>query len=81
MLWVHLRTAGGAGEAAMDIEVVEFEIVCPEHGVYRVQVPVELPRPNACLHCYHPVKRRELRRYTVPAPIAGPVAPTEAFFG
>ncbi len=65
----------------MNIEVIEFELECPEHGVYRVQVPVELPRPRACVHCYLPVKRRELRRYEAPAPMAGPVAPAEAFFG
>jgi hypothetical protein len=64
----------------MNIEIIEFEFECPEHGVYRVQIPVELPRPRACVHCYHAAKRRELRRYLAPAPVE-PYAPTEAFFG
>lgn len=63
----------------MNIEVIEFEIRCPAHGVYRVQVPAELPRPRACVHCYAPVERRELRRFTTS--LAAPAGPSEAFIG
>lgn len=66
----------------MQVEVIEFELECPEHGVYRVQVPVELPRPRACVHCYLPVRRREVRRFTAPMPVAASaVGPAEAYVG
>lgn len=49
----------------MNIEVIEFELTCARHGVHRVIVPVELPRPRACAHCYLPATRREVRRFVM----------------
>ncbi len=64
----------------MNIEVIEFELLCEEHGVHRLLVPVELPRPRACAHCFRPAERREIRRFvmprTAPEKIGG-----EAFIG
>jgi hypothetical protein len=53
----------------MHIEVIEFELNCAEHGEHRILVPVELPRPAACAHCYLPATRRELRRFIMDGPL------------
>ncbi|HQW51969.1 MAG TPA: hypothetical protein PL082_07925 [Tepidiformaceae bacterium] len=49
----------------MNIEVIEFELTCAEHGVHRLLVPVELPRPRVCAHCFLPAERREIRRFVM----------------
>ncbi|HMO55020.1 MAG TPA: hypothetical protein PJ994_10990 [Tepidiformaceae bacterium] len=64
----------------MNIEVIEFELTCTEHGVHRVLVPVELPRPRACAHCYLPADRRELRRFLMTHPLPRAFG-GEAFIG
>lgn len=70
----------GAREDAVNIEVIEFELMCDEHGKHRLLVPVELPRPRVCAHCFLPAERREIRRFvmarTAPEKIGG-----EAFIG
>lgn len=70
----------GAREDAVNIEVIEFELRCEEHGMHRLLVPVELPRPRVCAHCFLPAERREIRRFvmarTAPEKIGG-----EAFIG
>ncbi|MGE3073473.1 MAG: hypothetical protein AB7N24_05215 [Dehalococcoidia bacterium] len=53
----------------MHIEVIEFELICDEHGAHRVLVPVELPRPKACAHCFLPAERTEIRRFTLEGPL------------
>lgn len=67
-------------EDAVNIEVIEFELTCQEHGKHRLLVPVELPRPRVCAHCFLPAERREVRRFvmarTAPEKIGG-----EAFIG
>lgn len=63
------------GRTVVHIEVIEFELTCAQHGAHRVIVPVELPRPKACAHCFLPAERRELRRFVVEGPL------TEAFGG
>jgi hypothetical protein len=56
----------------MHIDVIEFELRCPVHGSHRTVVPVELPWPKHCVHCFLPVsERRELRRYTIDGPVPG----------
>ncbi len=62
----------------MNIEVIEFELTCTEHGVHRVLV--ELPRPRACAHCYLPADRRELRRFLMTHPLPRAFG-GEAFIG
>lgn len=48
----------------MRVEVIEFELTCPTHGVERMIVPVQFPRPRGCPHCFAPlVARHELRRF------------------
>ena len=49
----------------MNIEVIEFELTCAEHGVHRLLVPVEMPRPRVCAHCFLPAERRALRRFVM----------------
>jgi hypothetical protein len=51
------------------IEVIEFELICTDHGAHRLLVPVELPRPKACAHCFLPAEHRELRRFTMEGPL------------
>lgn len=64
----------------MHIEVIEFELTCAEHGAHRVIVPVELPRPRACAHCFLPAERQEIRRFTIEGPLPTAVG-GEVFVG
>ncbi len=64
----------------MNIEVIEFELLCDVHGAHRVLVPVELPRPRACAHCYLPAERKELRRFVMTQPLPASMG-GEAFIG
>jgi hypothetical protein len=65
----------------MKIEVIEFELTCPEHGPHNIIVPVELPRPSRCAHCFLPVSGRvELRRFTLEGPLPNAVG-NEAYVG
>lgn len=65
----------------MNIEVIEFELRCPDHGTHKTLVPVELPRPGHCAHCFLPVTgRRELRRFSMAGPLPGHVG-SEAWIG
>lgn len=65
----------------MHIEVIEFELVCSEHGAHKTLVPVELPRPQRCAHCFLPlVGRSELRRFSMEGPLPGAVG-SEAWIG
>jgi len=38
-------------------------------GAHRLLVPVEVPRPHVCAHCYLPADRRELRRFMIDGPL------------
>ena len=65
----------------MHIEVIEFELVCSEHGAHKTLVPVELPRPQRCAHCFLPLlSRSELRRFSMEGPLPGAVG-SEAWIG
>ena len=64
----------------MHIEVIEFELTCTEHGAHRLIVPVELPRPKACAHCFLPADRVELRRFVIGGPLPSALA-NEAWVG
>jgi hypothetical protein len=64
----------------VNIEVIEFELQCPEHGAHRLIVPVELPRPRRCAHCFLPVGRRELRRFMIEGPLPSALG-NEAYIG
>ncbi len=65
----------------MKIEVIEFELVCREHGAHKTLVPVECPRPRRCAHCFLPLERRaELRRFSMEGPLPGAVG-SEAWIG
>lgn len=65
----------------MRIEVIEFELTCREHGAHKLIIPVELPRPCNCAHCFLPLAgRRELRRFTMDGPLPAPFGP-EVFVG
>lgn len=64
----------------MHIEVVEFELICREHGTHKLILPVELPRPRNCVHCFEPAELREIRRISMGGPLPGGVG-SEAFIG
>ena len=64
----------------MQVDVIEFELVCAEHGAHKMLVPVEFPRPTNCAHCFLPATRREMRRLTLSQPLPSPVG-SEAFIG
>ena len=65
----------------MHIDVIEFELVCREHGPHKMLVPVELPRPRRCAHCFLPLESRtELRRFSMEGPLPGAVG-SEAWIG
>lgn len=65
----------------MKIDVIEFELICREHGMHNVLVPVEFPRPHNCAHCFLPaVSQREIRRFSMNQPLPSPVG-SEAFIG
>ena len=64
----------------MHIDVIEFELTCSEHGAHRLLVPVELPRPHVCAHCFLPAARREIRRFTLEGPLPKALG-NEAFVG
>lgn len=65
---------------AVQIEVVEVELVCRKHGAHRMIVPAQLPRPRNCAHCFLAAERRELRRFTLDRALAIPTG-GEAFLG
>jgi hypothetical protein len=65
----------------MHIDVIEFELTCPEHGAHRTLTPVEAPRPRNCVHCFACVsERREVRRFSMEGPLPNAVA-SEAWIG
>jgi hypothetical protein len=65
----------------MQIDVIEFELVCREHGAHKTLVPVELPRPRGCAHCFLPLESRtELRRFSMEGPLPSAVG-SEAWIG
>lgn len=65
----------------MNIEVIEFELVCADHGAHKILVPVELPRPHRCAHCFLLLtSRREIRRFRMEGPLPGAVG-SEAWIG
>ena len=64
----------------MRIEVIEFELSYPEHGAHRLIVPVELPRPKACAHCFLPADRIEIRRFVIDGPLPAALG-NEAWVG
>ena len=49
----------------MRINMIEFEMTCPQHGRYSVVVPAHDPWPRRCIHCYEPVSREEVRRFRI----------------
>ncbi len=65
----------------MRVEVIEFELTCPEHGAQRTVVPATLPWPRACVHCFRPAERRLVQRFTVEAPLPGRFIGGEAYIG
>ena len=65
---------------AVQIEVVELELTCREHGAHRIIVPAQLPRPRNCAHCFSPAERRELRRFILDRTLSTPIG-GEAFLG
>jgi len=67
--------------AAVNIDVIEFELTCQVHGPHKTLVPAELPWPRNCVHCFLPLTgRRELRRLVVSGPIPNQVS-SEAWIG
>lgn len=65
----------------VNIEVIEFEMICRVHGSHKTIVPSQLPRPRHCVHCFLPVvERREIRRYERELPLPGNVG-GEAWIG
>ena len=53
----------------MRMDVIEFELTCSEHGVHKTIVPIQLPWPQNCVHCFSKAIRRELRRYEMEGPL------------
>lgn len=68
------------GGHSVRIEVIEFELQCEVHGAHRLLVPVELPRPRACVHCFLPAERREMRRFFLDGPLPAALG-NEAWVG
>lgn len=65
----------------MQVEVIEFEISCPDHGAHRIIVPVQSPWPRYCAHCFLPARsRRELRRFVMQGPLPAHLG-SEAWIG
>lgn len=64
----------------MRIDVIEFELTCPEHGVHKTVVPVQSAWPQHCAHCFSRAKRRELRRYEMEGPLPRALG-SEAWIG
>jgi hypothetical protein len=65
----------------VNIEVIEFEMICRVHGSQKTIVPAQLPRPRYCVHCFLPVvERRELRRLITELPLPDSVG-SEAWIG
>lgn len=70
-----------ARRRAVRLEVIEFELICRDHGAHKIVVPVELPRPRSCAHCFLPLEsRRELRRFSMAGPLPSAVG-GEAWLG
>lgn len=69
-----------AREVTMNVEVVEFELVCRVHGVHRVVMPAVLLRPRVCAQCHLPAEVRELSRFTTAEPPLDPIT-SELFIG
>lgn len=76
---MNLQSAAMGG-VKMHMEVIEFELTCAAHGKHRVLVPVELPRPRACAHCFLPAERIEIRRLILDGPLPSALG-NEAFVG
>jgi len=67
--------------STVNIEVIEFEMICRVHGSHKTIAPVQLPRPRYCVHCFLPVvERRELRRVLMELPLPNNVG-SEAWIG
>ena len=65
----------------MYIEVIEYELTCPEHGVHKTVSRVGVPRPRVCVHCFLPVSGiRELRRFSMEGPLPSTVG-SEVWIG
>ncbi len=81
MLMGHERYRTGERGAAVNINVIEFELTCGTHGPHKTLVPAELPWPRNCAHCFLPLTgRRELRRFIMSGPIPNQVS-SEAWIG
>jgi len=67
----------------MQVEVIEFELTCPEHGTERIIVPVQFPRPQGCRHCFARLTdRHEVRRFVLETPLPEEVTVgSEAWIG
>jgi hypothetical protein len=64
------------GRVAVNVEVIEYEVVCSDHGRHKMLVPERLPRPSRCPHCFLPlVSRREICRSTARLPLPGLARP------
>lgn len=79
-----IQNSGGGrslGGGIVQIDVIEFELICRKHGVHKTLIPSVAPRPLYCAHCFLPVEaRRELRRFAIDGPLPSPVG-TEAWIG
>lgn len=65
----------------MQINVIEFDLVCSVHGEHTVLVPEGFPRPKHCAHCFLPVEsRQEVRRLSINHQLPSHVG-SEAFIG
>lgn len=64
----------------MNVEVVEFELVCRVHGAHRVIMPAVLLRPRVCAQCHRPAEVRELSRFTTAEPQLDAIT-SELFIG
>lgn len=64
----------------MQIDVIEFELVCREHGAHRIIVPAQSPYPRYCAHCFRRATRHELRRFVMQGPLPAHLG-SEAWIG
>jgi hypothetical protein len=64
----------------MRVDVIEFELTCPEHGKHRIIVPERSVWPRHCAHCFAVAERSELRRFRTEGPLGSSLG-SEAWVG
>jgi hypothetical protein len=65
----------------VDTRVIEYRVVCPQHGDLDCVVQQQLPRPTRCPECFERLTARyEVRRFKMERPLTGAIG-GERFIG